>query len=237
MAKILELKDIHFYYGEIHTLKGISLYIEEGEIVALIGANGAGKTTILRSICGLLGRIQQGSVEYMGKSINHMPPHKIAISGIAQVLEGKHIFPYLTVLENLMMGAYHRNLREAKEELKYIFNLFPCLKERKNQMGGTLSGGEQQMLALGRAIMSKPKIILMDEPSLGLAPLIAKEILRTIKKINNSGIPILLVEQNSEAALRISERAYIIDTGEIVMQGSSQDLLNNEKVKRAYFGY
>lgn len=237
MTKVLELKDIHFYYGEMYTLKGISLYIEEREIIALIGANGAGKTTILRVISGLLGPIQRGSVEYMGKSISHIPPHKIAASGIVQVLEGKHIFPYLTVLENLMMGAYRRNSREAKEELKYIFNLFPCLKERKNQMGGTLSGGEQQMLALSRAIMSKPKIILMDEPSLGLAPLIVKEIFEIIKKINNSGIPILLVEQNSEAALRISKRAYVIDTGKIVMQGNSQDMLNNEEVKRAYFGY
>jgi branched-chain amino acid transport system ATP-binding protein len=237
MTKVLELKDIHFYYGEMYTLKGISLYIEEGEIIALIGANGAGKTTILRVISGLLGPIQRGSVEYMSKSISHIPPHKIAASGIVQVLEGKHIFPYLTVLENLMMGAYRRNSREAKEELKYIFNLFPCLKERKNQMGGTLSGGEQQMLALSRAIMSKPKIILMDEPSLGLAPLIVKEIFEIIKKINNSGIPILLVEQNSEAALRISKRAYVIDTGKIVMQGNSQDMLNNEEVKRAYFGY
>jgi branched-chain amino acid transport system ATP-binding protein len=236
MKKILEVNNLHYYYGDIHTLKGISFDVDEGEIVTLIGANGAGKTTTLRCISGLLGNIKDGEIIFNGKAISKMKPHVIPSLGVVQVLEGRRIFPLLTVHENLMMGAYLRKDKDTELDIKHVFDLFPRLEERKNQLGGTLSGGEQQMLAIGRALMSKPKILLMDEPSLGLAPLFVKEIFRTITRINNEGMTILLVEQNSKAALNISNRGYIMETGKIVLTDNCKNLINNEEVKSSYLG-
>lgn len=237
MRRMLEIDNVHFSYGEIHALKGINLHIDEGEIVALIGSNGAGKTTTLRCISGLLGNIQKGSIVFMDKAINKMKPSEVSKSGITQVLEGRHVFPHLTVKENLMMGAYLRkDTAEIKNDINKIYARFPRLKEREKQMAGTLSGGEQQMLTIARALMSRPKLILMDEPSLGLAPIIIKEVFDIIKEINREGIPILLVEQNSKAALSIADRGYVLETGEIVMDEKAGDLLNNEKVIKSYLG-
>lgn len=237
MSDILEIQDLQFFYGEIQALKGISLTVGTDEVVALIGANGAGKTTTLLSISGLLSGSVKGRILFDGKDITRLPPHVIAGLGVAQVLEGRHIFPQLTVRENLAMGAYSRRGGPLRTDMDYVFELFPRLKERETQAGGTLSGGEQQMLAVGRALMQKPKIILMDEPSLGLAPLIVADIFKVIRQINESGIPILLVEQNSKAALGVARRAYALEIGEIVLEGKSEDLLDNEDVKRAYLGY
>ncbi|HYF83829.1 MAG TPA: ABC transporter ATP-binding protein [Clostridia bacterium] len=237
MAKILEVKDFHFYYEEIHAIKGISFYIEEGEIVTLIGGNGAGKTTTLRAISGLLNGVNHGTIDFLGTTLNKIKPHKIAALGLAQVLEGRHVFPHLTVKENLMQGAYLRKGNEIKIDLEYVFDLFPRLREREKQLGGTLSGGEQQMLAVGRALMQKPKLLMMDEPSLGLAPLIVNEIFEIIKRINKDGMPILLVEQNSNAALSIADRGYVIETGEIVLADKASNLIKNEDVKKSYLGH
>jgi branched-chain amino acid transport system ATP-binding protein len=236
MAKILELINFHFYYGQIHALKGISLNVNEGEIVALIGGNGAGKTTTLRSISGLLGFHSEGEIIFKGVKINNNKPHAIAKMGLCQVLEGRHVFTQLTIRENLILGGYLRKNFEIEETLHYVFELFPRLKEREKQMAGTLSGGEQQMLAVGRALMSKPQLLMMDEPSLGLAPIIVGEIFATINKISKDGLPILLVEQNSKAALKIAHRAYVLETGEIVLSGSAAALLDNEQVKKSYLG-
>ncbi|MEG0272735.1 MAG: ABC transporter ATP-binding protein [Christensenella sp.] len=237
METVLKVTDLHYNYGEIPAVKGISFYLNRGETVAIVGANGAGKTTTLRAISGLLGGGRKGSIEFNGTEISRMGPDKIAGMGLIQTLEGRRIFPHLTVMENLMTGAYLRKKNEALEELKYVFTLFPRLQEREKQMGGTLSGGEQQMLAVGRALMAKPEVLMMDEPSLGLAPLIIKEIFECVKKINQDGISILLVEQNSKAALEVSQRGYVFETGEIILEGKAQDLLNDENVKRAYLGY
>lgn len=235
--KILELIDLHYSYGPIKAVKGISLHVEEGEIVTLIGGNGAGKTTTLCTISGLLGRPTDGEIRFMGEKINGMAPNKVTGLGIAQCLEGRHIFSQLTVRENLMMGAYLRKDKKGiDDDLEYVFDLFPRLLEREKQHGGTLSGGEQQMLAVGRALMQKPKLLMMDEPSLGLAPIIVQDIFATIKKINQDGIPVLLIEQNSNAALGIADRGYVMETGNIVLQDTAENLRNNEEVRKVYLG-
>ena len=237
MREILEIENLLYSYGKIRALKGINLTIGEGEIVALIGANGAGKTTTLHCISGLLGSFESGSIRFMGKYLNGMKPHEVSKSGITQVLEGRHIFPQLTIKENLMMGAYLRTDTAAiNTDLESIYGRFPRLHEREKQLGGTLSGGEQQMLAIARALMAKPKLILMDEPSLGLAPMIVREVFQIIRKINKEGMPILLVEQNSKAALSIADRGYVLENGEIIMCEKCEDLLNNEKVQISYLG-
>ncbi len=237
MPNILEINNLLYSYGKIRALKGINLTIGEREIVALIGANGAGKTTTLHCVSGLLDNFESGSITFMGKSLNGMKPHEVSKCGITQVLEGRHIFPHLTIKENLMMGAYLRTDGTAIDrDLQNIYRRFPRLYEREEQLGGTLSGGEQQMLAIARALMAKPKLILMDEPSLGLAPLIVKEVFQIIREINKEGMPILLVEQNSKAALSIADRGYVLESGEIVMCEKCEDLLNNEDVRKSYLG-
>lgn len=238
MAPMLELKDFHYYYGNIHSVKGISLSVNEGEIVTLIGANGAGKTTTLQTISGLTSPAGiRGEIIFQGKKIQGMHGDRIAALGLVQVLEGRRIFSKLTVEENLMAGAYLRkDTKNIKDDLEAIYRRFPRLKERRTQMGGTLSGGEQQMLAIGRALIGRPKLMLMDEPSLGLAPLIVKEIFVAINEINKSGTTILLVEQNSKIALATADRGYVMRTGEIVMSDTCENLLQNEDVKKAYLG-
>ena len=236
MSKILEIKDLNFHYGEIHALKGINLEVNDGEIVTLIGGNGAGKTTTLRSISGLLGNITSGEVRFMGERIDGLKPHKVAELGLAQCLEGRHIFSNLTVLENLSMGSYLRKDKEIGKDLEYVYHLFPRLLEREKQSAGTLSGGEQQMLAVGRALMQKPKLIMMDEPSLGLAPIIIQGIFEIIKQINKDGIPVLLIEQNSNAALQVADRGYVIETGEIILSDKAENLRNNAAIRDSYLG-
>ena len=237
MPNILEINNLLHSYGKIRALKGINLTIGEGEIVALIGANGAGKTTTLHCISGLLGHFESGTVTFMGKSLNGMKPHEVSKCGITQVLEGRHIFPHLTIKENLMMGAYLRaDSNGISSDLEDMYRRFPRLHERERQMGGTLSGGEQQMLAIARALMGRPKLILMDAPSLGLAPLIVREVFRIIREINKEGMPILLVEQNSKVALSIADRGYVLENGKIVLCDKCEDLLNNENVQRSYLG-
>ncbi|AEF94170.1 Fe(3+)-transporting ATPase [Desulfotomaculum nigrificans CO-1-SRB] len=233
---LLDVKDLHVSYGAIRALRGISCQIREGEIVALIGANGAGKSTTLRTISGLI-RPKSGEITYQGQSLIKMPPHQIVNLGISQVPEGRRVFTRMTVMENLEMGAYTRKDKaKVKEDIKKIFQRFPRLEERKNQLAGTLSGGEQQMLAMGRALMSKPKLLLLDEPSMGLAPMLVQEIFAIIKEINQAGTTILLVEQNAHMALSISNRAYVLETGEVVLSGDAQELANNPEVKKAYLG-
>ena len=237
MSKILEVKDLHFHYGEIHALKGINLDVEDGEIVTLIGANGAGKTTTLRALSGLLGKITSGEVWFMGERIDGQKGHMISAKGLAQCLEGRRIFGNLTVRENLQMGAYLRKDKSGvQNDFDYVYDLFPRLKERESQRSGTLSGGEQQMLAVGRALMQRPKILMMDEPSLGLAPKVIQDIFTIIKRINADGMPILLIEQNSNAALKVANRGYVIENGEIVLKDSAANLLINEDVQKAYLG-
>lgn len=236
---LLEIKDFHYYYGNIHAIKGISLHVDEGEIVTIIGANGAGKSTTLKTVSGLTdARGIRGEILFDGKKISGLGGHRIAGIGIMQVLEGRHIFSQLTVYENIMMGAYLRkDARNIKGDVESIYKRFPRLEERKNQMGGTLSGGEQQMLAIARGLINKPRVLLMDEPSLGLAPIIVKEIFEAITKINREdGTTILLVEQNSKIALNTADRAYVMQTGEIVMEGRCSELLNDEGIKKAYLG-
>ncbi|WP_457569090.1 ABC transporter ATP-binding protein [Desulfurobacterium sp.] len=234
---MLEVRNINTFYGNIQALHNVSLKVNEGEIVTLIGANGAGKTTTLMSICGVVPP-RSGEIIFNGEPIHGLPPHKIVAKGIVQVPEGRMIFPELTVMENLDMGAYLRKDKEGiKKDLEYIFELFPRLAERKNQLGGTLSGGEQQMLAISRALMARPKLLLLDEPSLGLAPLIIKQIFDIIVKINKEHkTTILLVEQNAHQALKIADRAYVMESGRITMEDKAENLLNNEKVKKAYLG-
>ena len=238
MAPLLEVRNLHYYYGNIHSVKGIDIHVDEGEIVTLIGANGAGKTTTLQTISGLTSpRGVRGEILYEGKSIQRMRGHKVVALGLMQVLEGRHIFHKLTVEENLLTGAYLRKDRTGiKKDLDDVYQLFPRLLERRTQFGGTLSGGEQQMLAIGRALINKPRMILLDEPSLGLAPLIIKEIFIAIKRINAEGTTILFVEQNSKIALATATRGYVLQTGEVVMHDSCENLLNNEDVKKAYLG-
>jgi len=238
MAAILEINNLHYRYGAIHALKGVSLHVNEGEIVTIIGANGAGKTTMLRSISGLLDANGiSGEILFEGNPIQKKGAHKIASMGLCQVLEGRHIFPRLTVEENLQIGAYQRkDTAGIKEDLKKVYKRFPRLEERKKQEGGTLSGGEQQMLAIARGLMSRPKLMMMDEPSLGLAPIIVKEIFEIIKDINNDGISVLLVEQNCNIALQTAHRGYVLETGEIVMHDTCEKLICNEEVKKSYLG-
>lgn len=233
---LLAVENLHVSYGGIRALKGISFEVAEGKIVALIGANGAGKSTTLRTICGLV-RPADGQIVYKGAVINKVPPYKIVSMGISQVPEGRRVFTRLTVLENLEMGAYSRsNSQEVKESLANVFKRFPRLQERKSQLAGTLSGGEQQMLAMGRALMSRPQLLLMDEPSMGLAPMLVEEIFSIIREINNSGTTILLVEQNAHMALSVADSAYVLETGEIALSGPAADMANNPEVRKAYLG-
>ncbi len=235
---MLSVNDINVYYGAIHALKGLSFHVEEGEIVSLIGANGAGKTTAMHTVSGLL-RSKTGDITFMGESIEKMEPHRIVRLGLAQVPEGRRVFSNLTVQENLQMGAYIRpatQSREVDRDLELVFKRFPRLKERRRQQAGTLSGGEQQMLAIGRALMSRPKMMLLDEPSMGLSPILVQEIFSCIREVNESGTTIMLVEQNAKMALSISNRAYVLETGSIILKGKSSELLDNEQVRRAYLG-
>ena len=232
---MLEVKDINVYYGLIHALRDVSFEVNEGEVVALIGANGAGKTTTLHTITGLLPS-KGGTVTFEGKDITRKPGHAIVRLGMSHVPEGRRVFAGLTVAENLRMGAYTRPAGEIPESLKMVYERFPRLEERKNQAAGTLSGGEQQMLAIGRAMMSRPKIMLMDEPSMGLSPLLVGEIFEIIQELNRSGMTILLVEQNAKMALSIADRAYVLETGHVVMNGQAKDMLEDDQVRRAYLG-
>ena len=233
---LLKIESLNVYYGAIHALKGISFYIKKGEIVTLIGANGAGKSTTINSISGLL-KPKKGTIDFEGKRIDKIVPHKIVEMGISQAPEGRKIFPNLSTLENLELGAYCRKDKEGiRKDLELAFTLFPRLKERMKQNAGTLSGGEQQMLSIGRALMSHPKLLLLDEPSLGLAPILVKSIFNTIVEINQQGTTILLVEQNAHMALRIAHRGYVLETGRIVLEDTASNLLNNQQVKEAYLG-
>lgn len=233
---MLEIKDLEVYYGMIQAIKGVSFEVNEGEVIALIGANGAGKTTILHTVTGLL-EAKKGSVTFDGKDITKMPAHKIVSMGMAHVPEGRRVFANLSVLQNLKMGAYTRkDKNEIEETLKTVYKRFPRLEERQNQLAGTLSGGEQQMLAMGRALMSHPRIILMDEPSMGLSPIFVNEIFDIIKEVSAGGTTVLLVEQNAKKALSISNRAYVLETGKIVLEGKAGELLNNDSIRKAYLG-
>ena len=245
---MLKLTDVHTFYGPIEALRGIDLEVKQGETVCLIGNNGAGKSTILMTISGIL-KPRSGDIIFEGGSIMGIPPHKIVRKGVSQAPEGRRIFPKLTVRENLEMGGYSvaggrfsffgkqkLGKRQLTARMERVLELFPVLKERHEQMGGTLSGGEQQMLAIGRALMSGPKLLLLDEPSLGLAPIIVSKIFKTIKEINKEGVTVLLVEQNARAALRLSHRGYVLENGRVALQGDGEELLNNERVKKAYLG-
>ena len=233
---MLEVKDLEVYYGLIQAIKGVSFEVNEGEVIALIGANGAGKTTILHTITGLLSP-QNGSVFFNNTDITKVPAHKIVSMGMAHVPEGRRVFSQLSVLQNLRMGAYTRkDKNEIEETLKAVYKRFPRLEERQNQIAGTLSGGEQQMLAMGRALMSHPKIILMDEPSMGLSPIFVNEIFDIIKEVSASGTTVLLVEQNAKKALSIANRAYVLETGKIALAGAAEDLLNDDSIRKAYLG-
>lgn len=233
---MLEVKDLKVYYGMIQAIKGVSFHVDEGEIIALIGANGAGKTTILHTISGLLAP-KQGTVTFEGEEIVKLPGHKIVTMGMAHVPEGRRVFAQLSVLQNLKLGAYtRRDKAEIQQTLQTVFERFPRLEERQNQLAGTLSGGEQQMLAMGRALMSHPKLILMDEPSMGLSPIFVNEIFEIIQEVSKSGTTVLLVEQNAKKALAIADRAYVLETGNIVLEGKASELLNNDSIKKAYLG-
>jgi len=233
---MLELKDIHTYYGNIQALKGVNLTIEKGEILCLIGANGAGKSTTLMSISGVTPP-REGAIFFKGEDITRLSTEKVVSLGITQVPEGRMIFPQLSVKENLLMGAYlRRDKAETARDVDHVYSLFPVLKERIGQMGGTLSGGEQQMLAIGRALMARPSLLLLDEPSLGLAPLVVENIFEIIQQINREGTTVLLVEQNAQMALQISHRGYVLETGKVTLQGSAKDLLDDPKVRSAYLG-
>ncbi len=232
---LLVLDDVHTYYGQIHALQGISLEVRRGEIVTLIGANGAGKTTTLKTISGLL-HPRQGSVKFEGRDISRTPAHQLVRAGIGHSPEGRRIFSRLTILENLKMGAFTRPQNDIQGDLEHIFELFPRLKERITQRGGSLSGGEQQMLAIGRAMMARPRVLLLDEPSLGLSPILVQQIFAIIQEINSSGTTILLVEQNALQALIVANRGYVLQTGQVALSGASGDLRENEMVRKAYLG-
>ncbi|NPV54380.1 MAG: ABC transporter ATP-binding protein [Firmicutes bacterium] len=233
---MLRLENLHVYYGGIHALKGITMNVPEGKIVTLIGANGAGKSTTLRAVAGLI-RAQKGSIRLMNEDITGKPAHVVIQKGVAMAPEGRRIFPNLTVLENLLMGAYPRTDKdEVYSDLDWVFSLFPRLKERQRQKGGTLSGGEQQMLAVGRALMSRPRLLALDEPSLGLAPVLVNEVFDVLRQIHEQGRTILLIEQNAKAALKLADYGYVLETGKITMSGSGRELLENEQVKKAYLG-
>jgi branched-chain amino acid transport system ATP-binding protein len=232
---VLRLTDVNTYYGAIHALRGISIEVDRGEIVTLIGANGAGKTTTLKTISGLM-HPKAGTVEFEGRDVSHKPPHELVTMGIGHSPEGRRIFSRLTVHENLQMGGFTRTAAENAEQMEKVYELFPRLRERSSQKGGTLSGGEQQMLAIGRAMMTRPRVLLLDEPSLGLAPILVQQIFEIIKEINSRGITILLVEQNAIQALAIARRGYVLQTGEVVLSGSAGELRENETVRKAYLG-
>ncbi len=233
---ILEVKDLSVYYGVIQALKGISFHVDRGEIVALIGANGAGKTTTLHTLSGLI-NANSGSIKYKGSELTKIPSHNIVALGMAQVPEGRRVFAEMTVLQNLKMGAYTRSDKaELEGTLKRVYQRFPRLEERKSQLAGTLSGGEQQMLAMGRALMSHPDLILMDEPSMGLSPIFVNEIFNIIQDVNKDGVTVLLVEQNARKALSIANRAYVLETGTIAKEGDARELLNDEAIRKAYLG-
>ncbi len=233
---MLEVKDLQVYYGVIQALKGISFEVNQGEVIALIGANGAGKTTTLQTLTGIIPS-KAGSITFEGKDITKIPAHKIVEMGMAHVPEGRRVFADMTVYENLLMGAYTRkDKNEIAQSLANVYKRFPRLEERKNQRAGTLSGGEQQMLAMGRALMSKPRIILMDEPSMGLSPIFVNEIFDIIKEVSEGGTTVLLVEQNAKKALSIADRAYVLETGNITLSGKAEELLNDESVQKAYLG-
>jgi branched-chain amino acid transport system ATP-binding protein len=233
---MLEVNDVHAYYGNIHALKGISLTVEEGEIVTLIGANGAGKSTTLNTICGLL-HPQSGTIKLEGEDIHGLPPHDVVGRGVSQAPEGRRIFGRLTVQENLEMGAFLRDDAEGiRQDTRRVFDLFPRLEERRRQLGGTLSGGEQQMLAIGRALMAHPRVLLLDEPSMGLAPLLVEDIFRVIRQLNEEGTTILLVEQNALMALSVASRGYVLETGSVVLAGTAEELRENPQVQEAYLG-
>ncbi len=233
---MLELKGVDVYYGKLYILKGINITVKEGEIVTIIGANGAGKTTTLRTISGLV-HPKKGSIYYNGKDITRESSDSIVKMGISHCPEGRQLFPYMTVRENLLLGAYLRNDTDAiREDMEWVFSIFPILAERQKQVAGTLSGGEQEMLAIGRALMSRPKLLMLDEPSLGLAPIVVDKIFDVIKELNGRGVTILLVEQNANMALEIAHRGYVMETGKISLQGSARELFEDEAVKRAYLG-
>ncbi|HEV8425584.1 MAG TPA: ABC transporter ATP-binding protein [Actinomycetes bacterium] len=232
---LLDVKDIHVFYGNIEAVKGMSFHVDRGEIVTLIGANGAGKTTTLRTVSGLL-RPREGAIFYDGQRIDLLPAHEIVILGVAQSPEGRRIFPRMSVQENLDMGAFTRKDAGQREDLERILELFPILRERARQAAGTLSGGEQQMLAIGRALMAKPKLLLLDEPSMGLAPIVVQRIFEIVREINEQGMTVLLVEQNAAQALSLAHRGYVIETGKIVLEDEARSLLANERVRKAYLG-
>lgn len=233
---MLEVKNLKVYYGMIQAIKGVSFHVEEGEIIALIGANGAGKTTILHTVSGLLAP-KEGSVTFEGQDIVKIPGHKIVSMGMAHVPEGRRVFAQLSVLQNLKMGAYTRkDKEEIQQTLKTVFERFPRLEERQNQLAGTLSGGEQQMLAMGRAMMSEPKLLMLDEPSMGLAPILVEQIFDIIRELHKAGATILLVEQNAQMALQVANRAYVLETGKITLAGSGKELLESDSIKKAYLG-
>jgi branched-chain amino acid transport system ATP-binding protein len=235
-SAVLEIDDVHVYYGAIHALKGISLQVNEGEIVTLIGANGAGKSTTLRAVNGL-NRPRQGTIRFQGREISGATPHSIVKSGIAQSPEGRRLFSRMSVTENLEMGAFQRTDRaNFRGDMDRVFELFPRLKERRNQKAGTLSGGEQQMCAIGRALMARPKLLLLDEPSMGLAPIFVERIFEIVVEINKQGTPVLLVEQNALMALEVAQRGYVMETGRIALQGSASELKTNEQVRQTYLG-
>ena len=233
MSTILKVDDINVYYGSIHAIKGISFEVNEGEIVTLIGANGAGKSTTLNTISGLL-HSKTGHIEFMGEPLNHVPSHKVVSKGLALVPEGRRIFLQMSVQENLDMGAFSRRGGNIDADMERVFEQFPRLKERRKQVAGTLSGGEQQMLAMGRALMSHPKLIVLDEPSMGLSPIYVNEVFDIIQSINRDGVTVLLVEQNAKKALSIANKAYVLETGKIVLSGDAKDMMNNDQVKKAY---
>jgi len=232
---LLELEDVHTYYGQIHALKGLSITVEQAEIVTLIGGNGAGKSTTLNTISGLL-HPRRGRINLSGEDITNRKAHDIVAMGVVQVPEGRRIFARLSVTENLEMGAFSQSKQNFDQNMERVFNLFPRLKERRKQTGGTLSGGEQQMLAMGRAMMANPRVLLMDEPSMGLAPVLVDSIFETIQILNQAGTTILLVEQNARIALQVANRGYVLQTGEIVLSGSAENLRTNEMVKKSYLG-
>ena len=235
MGELLSVKNINVFYGSIHAIKDVSFHVNEGEIVTLIGANGAGKTTTMHAISGLL-KLQSGEIDYNGQVISKMEPHKIIRQGLAQVPEGRRVFSGLTVQQNLQMGAYTRPNSEIADSIADIYDRFPRLKERYKQVAGTLSGGEQQMLAMGRALMSKPKLLMLDEPSMGLAPILVEQIFEIIVEMNKRGTTILLVEQNAQMALSIAHRGYVLETGRVVSTGTGAELLNDDAVRKAYLG-
>ncbi len=233
--RMLEITDLDVRYGQIQALKGVTLHVEQGEIVTLLGANGAGKTTLMRTISGLL-RPNSGDVQFLGKSIAHTAADRIVGLGISQVPEGRRVFPTLTVMENLILGGYTRPPAETSASVEEVLVLFPRLRERARQLAGTLSGGEQQMLAIGRAMISKPKLLLLDEPSLGLAPIVVRDIFRALRKIRTQGLTVLLVEQNARLALKFADRGYVMETGKIALQGNSIELLESPEVQATYLG-